>query len=667
MDAELNKLNSEQQRAVFTTDGKVLVLAGAGSGKTRVLTVRIAHLIRNCNVSPSSILGLTFTNKAAAEMRERVGHLLGDRAAKEITLCTFHSFCMNILRKEIEAIGYTKHFSLYDEYDVQRLVKQIARELLEHNSDLPSLAPTLLAIHQARNNGLEPEEISCGTTWHDSFFKELYKDFKSSMRSYNAVDFDDLLSLTLRLFKEHPSILHRYQERFSHILIDEYQDTNKIQYQITSLLSQKHQNLCVVGDDDQSIYGWRGAEIKHILEFDHTKLIKLEQNYRSTNVILKAANALIRNNKERHSKELWSSKESDRLIEVFHAPTDIQEAESVVCRLVKLKLEKGLKWKDIAILYRSNALARAFEQALLKHTWKDGDKWIRGVPYQVFGGEEYYERKEVKDLIAYLRVLLNPMDQEALLRIINLPRRGIGADSLEKLTQFNRSCHISLWNTLENLGTTLELEKVVPEKAKESIKAFIQLIYLARKEFQSKPLSEAMRWLIETIDFKKSIYEDVKSDTMRQFKLDNVEAFVNSLASYESEMKEMGRDQEISLHDFVTSTPLGQEKSFQKQKSLKEDCVALMTFHSAKGLEFEACFLVAIEDNIIPHEKSLRETGIEEERRLMYVAITRAKHYLTCSMARNRSQMGKDMPTIPSRFLSEIPKELLLPTLWNTL
>lgn len=647
--SEIQKLNTEQQVAVTTCEGRVLILAGAGSGKTKVLTVRMAYLIDYKNIHPTNILGLTFTNKAAAEMRHRVASLLDEKRAKQVTLCTFHSFCMQILRKEIEVLGFTKNFSLYDEYDTQRMIQQIVRDLLKHESTLPSLGPFTLAINQARNQGIAPKDLET----EDNLLKEVYTRFSESMKAYNAVDFDNLLFLTVRLFKEHPDVLERYQDRYPYIMIDEYQDTNKVQFELASLLAGKHKNLCVVGDDDQSIYGWRGADVRNILEFENTKMIKLEQNYRSSNIILQAANAVIKNNTSRHDKSLWSEKEGHHLIEVFHAPTDIQEAEAVVYRIAKLREEKNLKWKDIAILYRSNALSRAFEMALLKYTWKDRDQWVRGIPYQIHGGEEYFERREVKDLMAYLRVIINPQDQEALLRIINLPRRGIGDDSLEKITSYNRSKGISLWQAL------FDASHLVSDSVNNSIHLFTSFMLEAKDAFKHMPLAEATQWLIDKIDFRKAIEEEVKSDKMRAFKWENVEEFINALKEYEES------SEEPSLHDFITSTPLGKEKAFQKQKNVRDDQVSLMTFHSSKGLEFTACFLIAVEDEIIPHEKSMRETGIEEERRLMYVAITRAKEYLTLSMARSRKRMGKELTTTPSRFLTEIPKELLKATQWD--
>lgn len=622
------KLNAPQEKAVHTVKGRVLILAGAGSGKTKVIVHRIAHLIE-LGVAPQSILGLTFTNKAAAEMRARVEALIGGEAGKQVTLSTFHSFCMQILRKEIERLGYTREFSLYDERDIQRLIQQLTREMLGHVGELPSMAPTRAALADAANQGLSAEE----GTWHDSFSKDLYLRLNSSLRAYNAVSFDSLISLSIQLFEQHREVLERYQNRYQYLMIDEYQDTNPAQFRLAELLSAKYQNICVVGDDDQSIYGWRGAEVKNILTFKADHTIKLEQNYRSTSSILEAANAVIRNNQNRHDKKLWSvSKQSDP-IEVFHAPTDVEEAVAVVNRLIQLK-SQGLKWRDMAILYRSNALSRQFEVALLQAAWQNEGKWVRGIPYEVFGGLEFSERSEIKDLLAYLRVIANPLDQEALLRIINVPRRGISDTFLDQMTQINRSENVPLWNILER-------------EEKKAVRAFVDLIHQARLHFKNPPFGEALTWLIEKINYKKAIEEEVKSEKMRQFKWENVQECINALAEA----------QEETLQDFVANTSLNRQM-IQPNKKSHDDKVHLMTFHSAKGLEFPACFLVGLEDGILPHEKSLMQTGLEEERRLFYVGITRAQKYLTLSMARARMRMGKTHPTNPSRFLYEIPKPL---------
>lgn len=657
-------LNPQQRLAVESVEGRLLVLAGAGSGKTRVLTLRMAHLIKNLKVNPKSILGLTFTNKAASEMSRRLADLVDKPSAKLVTLSTFHSFCMYILRNEIQLLGYTSNFTLYDEKDIQRLLNVIARDLLEHEGEahLPSLAPTVETISFAKNRGMRSEEISgTGSGWHDEFTRTIYSRLNDCMRAHNAVDFDSLLCLTVELFERFPDVLSKYQERFRYIMIDEYQDTNPIQSRLAELLSATHNNLCVVGDDDQSIYGWRGAEVQNILDFSKGKVIKLEQNYRSTNVILKAANAVIANNRIRHGKALWSSNGEGNGIEVFHAPTEQEEAQAVVCRMDKLRMCHGLRWGDIAVLYRSNALSRAVEMALIKHSWKDGESWVRGVPYQVFGGTEFYERREVKDLMAYLRVIVNPLDQEALLRVINYPRRGIGDAALDLVTAYNRKNEISLWSVVEGLGIGQqnfdELSEKISGKALNGIKTFLAIIQKAREQFKGS-LKQGIDWLVKEINYQKAIEEEVKSTQMRQFKAENVQEFIKAMGDYEL------KTQAPSLHDFILSMPLSKDWQHQSKHS-DRDLVSLMTFHSAKGLEFPACFLIGIEDHIIPHEKSLKQTGIEEERRLMYVAITRAMKFLTISMSRQRSRLGVLADSTPSRFLCEIPKEHLKMTVWH--
>lgn len=653
----LHNLNPEQKRAVQTTEGRVLILAGAGSGKTRVLTVRMAYLIKNLNISPKSILGLTFTNKAAAEMRHRMAAMIESSAAKQVTLCTFHSFCMQVLRQEIHRLGYTNQFSLYDEHDVQRLIKLIAHDLLDREREMPSLQATTAAISVARNKGLKSADITgTGSEWHDGFTKDLYSRLQDSMRAYNAVDFDNLLGLTVELFEKHPDVLDRYQERFRYIMIDEYQDTNPIQYRLASLLSAKYNHLCVVGDDDQSIYGWRGADVRNILDFEKATVIKLEQNYRSTNGILKAANAVIDHNKQRYKKMLWSARGEGQTIELFHAPTELEEAQAVICRIVKMKETLGLRWKDFAILYRSNALSRQFELALMKQNWQEHGEWVRGIPYEIFGGTEFYERREVKDLFAYLRVIANPRDQEAILRVINQPRRGIGDAALDAMTAFNRSKEIPLWDVLKTAAEIPEIKEKINSRTMNGINQFIAAIEGGKQQFETQTLAGAMNWLIEKVDYKKAIHEEVKSDQMQAFKWDNVQEFVSSMAEFGDR----------GLHEFITTMPL--ETSWdrkQRGKNTTDNKVNLMTFHSAKGLEFPVCFLVGMEDHIIPHEKSLKETGIEEERRLMYVAITRAMNHLVISMARQRKRIGKDYASQPSRFLYDIPKDLIKMVNWH--
>ncbi|MBI2812322.1 MAG: UvrD-helicase domain-containing protein, partial [Candidatus Melainabacteria bacterium] len=471
-------LNPDQKKAVLATEKRVLILAGAGSGKTSVLTHRIAHLLLNLKVPPESILGLTFTNKAAQEMRERVGKMVSSKLAKEVTLSTFHSFCMKLLRKEIHHLGYTANFTLYDEKEIRRLGQSLARHLLEHEGEIPSMEKTLGRISYVKSRGQSFEEVAKEKAdFNDPFTADLFGRLKTCMRAYNAVDFDSLLSLTVELFEHYPHVLQKYQERYKYIMIDEYQDTNPIQYKLATLLSAKHNNLCVVGDDDQSIYGWRGAEIKNILNFESETVVKLEQNYRSTPTILKAAGAVIANNAQRHNKELWSTAEDGELITLFHAPTDGEEAQSVVQRMIKMHKDRKIPWREMAILYRSNILSASFEVALTQAVWEKDGKWVRGIPYQVFGGTEFYERAEIKDLMAYLRVITNPLDQEALLRIINVPRRGISDNTLDQLTQLNRKKNIPLWQVLEEIASPLssDLKNELTDKGLVGIRSFVEL------------------------------------------------------------------------------------------------------------------------------------------------------------------------------------------------
>jgi DNA helicase-2/ATP-dependent DNA helicase PcrA len=659
----LENLNIEQQKAVRATKGRVLILAGAGSGKTSVLAWRIAFLIHS-GVNPKSILGMTFTNKAAQEMRERVARLVGHAVAKEITLSTFHSFCAKILRQEIHHLGYTRDFSLYDEQDVKRLLKQLVRFELEHEGELPSVEKTIETISFAKNRVLTTQDLSEKEL--DPLSRKLFDRLQTCLRAYNAVDFDSLLSLTVKLFEEFPEILKRYQTRFEFIMIDEYQDTNPIQYRLAELLSRAHQNLCVVGDDDQSIYGWRGAELKNILDFKPEVTIKLEQNYRSTPTILKAAHAVISRNAERFGKELWSEKDPGELISLFHAPSEAEEAQAVVDRLIALNRNQGIAWKDMAILYRSNTQVRPFEIALMQAVWQRDKEWVRGIPYQVFGGTEFYERSEIKDLLAYLRVISNPLDQEALLRIINVPRRGISDQTLDYLTQINRKQGIPLWKLLKEISDSADFINQLSERAKKGISGFVKILENAQKKFAQDSLSSSLEWFVEQIDYKKAISEEVKDEKAREFKWENVTYCTDVLKNYEAEMESQGLKEEISLHHFLTNTLLNQEKPKQ-EKEFKENRVNLMTFHGAKGLEFEVCFLVGLEDHLLPHEKSLGERGVEEERRLFYVAMTRAKKHLTLSMARKRKRFGKETNSNPSRFLFEIPQEFLKTVSWKNL
>lgn len=631
----LSNLNEPQRRAVEKTDGRILVLAGAGSGKTRVITYRIAHLIKNKQVAPEHILGLTFTNKAAQEMKTRAAKLVGKKAAQGVTLCTFHSFCMNVLRADIDKLGYTRKFSLYDERDIRRLIQGLARAHYE-GDELPSLEPIYESIQYVRSRGLGPSHLP----HDDALTKTILEELITSMRAYNAVDFDNLIILTVELFKKHPEVLHKYQQRLRYIMIDEYQDTNEIQYQLAELLTGQNGNLCVVGDDDQAIYSWRGAEVKHILNFKADHTIKLEENYRSTQTILNSAAHVIANNKQRHDKTVFSNKAIGDPVEVFHAPTETDEARSIIERLIHYK-NQGYEWKDMAILYRTNGLARGFEMALMEAAWKKDGNWVRGIPYQVFGGTALFERSEVKDLLAYLRLIHNPLDAEAILRIINTPRRGIASGTLDKITSYNRTQKQPLWTVLKTMPIDLST------RSKSAVENFVSLIEKAREDFETKPLKTALNDLIHTIDYKRAIEEEVKSDKMRAFKWNNVQEVLTTLDDYKN------------LTEFLSTSQLNRNPITKRHQEQTEDRVNLLTFHSAKGLEFPLCFLVGLEDHILPHDKCEGSQSLEEERRLFYVAITRAQKHLTLSMSRTRKRYGKESPSIPSRFLFEIPKELM--------
>ncbi len=637
------QLNPDQKKAVEQVKGRVLVLAGAGSGKTRVITERICHLIKYHGVNPDNILGLTFTNKASEEMKERVALSIGHAMAKKVMLTTFHSFCLYVLRRDINLLGFTKHFSIYDEKDVKRLIKQILKDFLL-TENIPAVGPIYETISQSRNLAKSCE---------DDDILEVSKRLQTSLKAFNALDFDSLLTVTIELFKKHPTVLEKYQDRFRYIMIDEYQDTNPVQFELAEILTKKHQNLCVVGDDDQSIYGWRGAQVENILNFKSDYIVKLQENYRSYQNILEAANSVIENNKERHQKKLWSKKTNGTPIEVFHAPSDAEEAKSVVDRIIEFK-KKGFEFKDIAILYRSNLLSRAFELELMNASWKSKDNWVRGIPYSIFGGVEFAERSEIKDLFAYLRVIVNPKDEEALLRIINVPRRGISDQCIANLTDYNRRKNIPLWELLTKLSVNpLFFDAPLSSKALKGIKNFVSLIEESKVDFSSKELHTALKDFIEKADLKAAVFEDVKSEKMRQFKIENIQECVHALKAYESDTEDP------TLSDFISSSTLARQNIYGKKKKAKENSVQLMTFHSSKGLEFPVCFLVGLEDHIVPHEKSIIDTSVEEERRLFYVAITRCQQHLFLSMARSRKKMGKLIKTTPSRFLFEIPKNLL--------
>lgn len=613
-----NMLNSQQQKAVQSVHGKILVLAGAGSGKTSVLVQRCVYLIQELKISPATILGLTFTNKAAEEMRTRVEKQIDAKQAKDIFLATFHSFCFFVLKQEIHNLGYTNNFSLYDQKDILRLKKSIMAQLQKE---------------QESTTGIMIQE------------EKIQEEMKRAMKAYNAVDFDGLLQLTLTLFKECPLILEKYQNQFLYIMVDEYQDANAEQVQIVAQLAKQHGNLFVVGDDDQLIYSWRGAQTKHMISFTPDTLIKLEQNYRSTQPILNTANKIIQYNHDRYTKNLWSTIKQGDKVRIFCANEEEEEARCIIHRILVLKEIKGLAWKDFAILYRSNRLSKSFEIALMNALYQEKSKTIRGIPYRVLHGIAFYERAEIKDLISYLKTVMNPEDQMALLRIINYPKRGISIKTIELLVAASQKQGKSIWQILQKETFPSNISTL----AKKNLQNFAKFMREAQEMFASRSLKEALTWLVHTLQWKKTLEEEAKSPQIALYKWENIQHIIALTDIQEP----------ISLHNFLNSLLLEQTIQNKKKEPL-HDRVNLLTLHSAKGLEFTACFLVGLEDNILPHARStLDNKCLEEERRLFYVGITRATKYLVLSMSKNRIIYGKRRPTIPSRFLFELPKNSL--------
>lgn len=639
--SKTSQLNAQQKEAVHSIDGRILILAGAGSGKTKVIIERISHLIQTKNVPPEAILGLTFTNKAADEMKERLATFIGKKEAKKVILSTFHSFCVRILREEIGHLGFTEKFSLYDEQDFLRLAKSLARELAGTKA-VPSLKGCIEEINVQKNQA----EIDLSLS---PFAQKLAQKIKRSMRSHNAVDLDSLIPLTIELFEEFPEVLQKYQKRFRYIMIDEYQDTNGAQARLADLLTMQSKNLCVVGDDDQAIYGWRGAEVKNILRFRHEKLIKLEENFRCTKPILAAANSVIAYNKQRHGKTLWTNQKSERNLELFHASTAEEEAKGIIFRILEAK-QKGIPFEEMAILYRSNALSRPFERALLRASWQKNGKWVRGIPFEVYGGLAFSETKEAKDVIAYIKLLDNPDDNEALLRILNVPDRLIHSNAIDHLTKTHRKEKKSLWQVISQLENSAEISA----RERTALSLLQEKVVDAKTRAKSS-LYSAAHYLLTQVGYQRAIMDEASSEKAAMFRLDNVEEILSGLKQYEEQSKISGKTP--SLQEFLSSANM----TLQPTKKMGFG-VKLMTFHSAKGLEFHSCFLTCLEDHILPHEKCYH---LEEERRLFYVAITRAKKELCLSMSRKRKRHGKIKATTPSRFLHEIPKELFSFRSWD--
>ena len=642
----LSDLNPAQREAVLTTEGPLLVIAGAGSGKTRVLTHRIAHLIAACGVKPNEILAITFTNKAANELRERLARLIGNQA-RAVWALTFHAACGRILRREAERLGYRSNFTIYDSADQVRLAKLCLEEL---EKDPKRFVPRGIhsQISTLKNQLVTPAEAHARVaSFYDQTVAETYDLYQRRLHASNAMDFDDLLMLAVQVLERFPDALKKWQTAFRYLLVDEYQDTNRAQYRLLQLLAAEHRNVCAVGDPDQSIYAFRGADIRNILEFERdfgeTRTVALEQNYRSTNAILGAANAVIANNRERKPKELWSELGEGDPVRVIEVEDEQAESRFVATEVARL-VEEGFSGRELAVFYRMNAQSRVLEQTLR----------LSQIPYQVIGGPRFYERAEIKDAIAYLQVIDNPSDAISLLRIANRPRRGIGDTSLARLQAHADAIGMSLFAALarpEDAGVS-----GAPLRALQHVHTLLLSFQASAQELE---LPELVGSVLERSGMIEA-YEAERTVEARG-RVENLEAFVDGAREYQ-----------VTAADASLSGFLQEISLFSDQDAIAEEtgAVTLMTLHNAKGLEFRAVFLVGCEEEIFPSARSVEEQGIEEERRLFYVGMTRAQERLTLTHAASRLLWGRQTHNLPSRFLDELPearieRERLRPTSWT--
>jgi len=632
-------LNPAQKQAVEHTDGPLLIMAGAGSGKTKVLTCKVANLLAK-GVSPWSILAITFTNKAATEMRERVDRMIGE-GAKDVWLSTFHSFCARFLRREVEATGmYKRNFVIYDSSDSQVVIKDCLKEL---NLDPKQYAPSSIqnAISNAKNQLMGPKAMARDA---DNFFQqkvaEVYALYAKKLRTNNAMDFDDLLMVSVLLLEEHEEIRVKYQNRFKYILVDEYQDTNGAQYQLTKILAAKHHNLCVVGDADQSIYGWRGADIRNIMDFEEdypeARTIKLEQNYRSTKNILAAANAVIEHNINRKKKELWTENATGEKLTIYEARDERDEAEFIATTVMKQKTIFNASYGDMAVLYRTNAQSRVVEETFMR----------RGIPYTMVGGLKFYDRKEIKDILAYLRVIYNPLDTVSLLRIINVPKRGLGATTVAKLADYAENNGLTIFDVISSEETLSQIPGITA-RIKKPLELFSTFIFQFMGYQSNMRIDVLIEKVLEESGYLRELQEEKKPEN--ESRIENLKEFVGVARDFQK------TEDNPNLENFLSTLSLVSDID---NAELEDDRITLMTLHSAKGLEFPTVFMVGMEEGLFPHSRTLMDDNeIEEERRTCYVGITRAqrKLYLTC--AHQRTIYGKTSMSTPSRFLDEIPEE----------
>lgn len=633
----LEQLNKKQKEAVTETEGPCLVIAGAGSGKTKVLTHKIAYLIEEKNIAPWNILAITFTNKAANEMKERINGIIGEKA-NDMWIGTFHSICVRILRRYIERIGYKTDFVIFDTSDQKTLIKQCIKQL-NIDEKLFTERSVLAEISNAKNEMLTPIKYSLKTNGEIRKQKiaEIYEIYQRKLKENNAVDFDDIINLSIEILTENPDVLEYYTEKFKYILVDEYQDTNKAQFTLITLLSARYGNITVVGDNDQGIYSFRGADISNILNFEKdfpgTKIIKLEQNYRSSKAILNVANAAIKHNEKKYEKNLWTEKEEGNLPKVQRAENEYEEANYIVEQINELKREEYYKYKDFTILYRMNAQSRSIEDILRRED----------IPYKIIGGLKFYERKEIKDIIAYLRLIHNQADNLSLQRIINEPKRGIGQTSLQKITEIATANNTSMYEIIKK-ANEYGLNKVFLNS-----REFIQTIEELTQQKEELTISDLTTQILSKTGYIKAL--EAENTTQAESRIQNLDEFLTVTMEFEKEYAENG------LAQFLESITLSSDIDGMEDE---ENSVTLMTLHSAKGLEFPVVFLIGMEEGIFPSYKSIGEQReLEEERRLYYVGITRAKEYLYLTYAKQRTIFGSTSCNKISRFIEEIPTELL--------
>ncbi|MBQ6529085.1 MAG: DNA helicase PcrA [Clostridia bacterium] len=632
---DLSMLNPEQRKAAETLEGPVLILAGAGSGKTRTLTYRVANLIDH-GVEPYHILALTFTNKAAREMKERITALIGDKA-EDAWISTFHSSCARILRKDIEKIGYERSFTIFDDDDQNAVLKEIYKRMNIDDKNLP-IKMMRSVISDAKNELLSPDEWfqNSPRDYQSQRIHDIYLEYETRLKGLNALDFDDLLLKTLQLLADHPPVLEYYRQRFQYVLVDEYQDTNKAQYELVHLLTASTRNLCVVGDDDQSIYGWRGADIRNILEFEKdypgTTVIKLEQNYRSTANILDAANQVIAHNEGRKEKLLWTEADEGEKIHVYCACDEKEEA-AWIADVIRQYHKEGEKYGSFAILYRANSQSRALEEMLMRS----------GIPYVVFGGQKFYERKEIRDITAYLRVLANPSDDLSLRRIINVPRRSIGDSTVQILDEHAQALNMPLYTALTDMPESLA------SRPRKCVAEFANLMNELLVLKETMPLEDFIVTMIDKVGLKEP-YEKDKSDD-GQARLENINEMIAAVRDYAQ------HNENATLEGYLENVALVMDIDGMEESP---DYVMLMTLHSSKGLEFPNVFISGMEEGVFPSYRSLEdEEKMEEERRLCYVGITRARKRLFLCRAESRMTYAQANYNAPSRFLEEIPKRLI--------